>query len=124
MNALDRLAGSYKTECDSLQRELSLAETQLRDYQARLGKPFEHDAYLTGLAALRDQLKVALSGTAPEPTTEALPTAADLAGQIKALRAAQVIEAAPERIGKRPNSAEEPVTARIRRRLEATLGSR
>lgn len=41
--------------------------------------------------------------------------------QIKALKAAHTIEATPERIGKRRGSAEEPVTARIRRRMEALL---
>jgi hypothetical protein len=123
LNALERLAGSYRTDCNSLQRELAIAETQLRDYQARVGKPFAHDAYLTGLTALRDQLRIALSGTAPQPTTEALPTAAELAAQIKAFQASYTIEAAPERIGQRRGSTEEPVTARIRRRLEAMLGA-
>lgn len=123
LNALERLAGSYRTECDSLRQELAIAETQLRDYQARVGKPFPYDPYLTTLTALRDQLRVALSGTAPEPTTEPSPTASELAEQIKAIQTSNRIEAAPERIGKRRSSAEEPVTARIRRRMEAILGA-
>ncbi len=40
------------------------AESQLRDYQARLGKPFPHDTYLAELTGLRDQLKAGLSATA------------------------------------------------------------
>ena len=40
---------------------------QLRDYEARLGQPFAHDAYLAELTSLRDQLKLSLSVTAPEP---------------------------------------------------------
>src|SRR5271157_1194648 len=62
LNALERLAGGYGSECDRVQRDLGIAEAQLRDYQARLGKPFVHDAYLSELTALRDQLKAGLSG--------------------------------------------------------------
>ena len=67
LNALERLAGGYGSECDRVQRDLAIAESQLRDYQARLGKPFPHDAYLAELTTLRDQLKAGLSGTAQEP---------------------------------------------------------
>jgi N12 class adenine-specific DNA methylase/trans-aconitate methyltransferase len=123
LNALERLAGSYKTDCECLRRELVIAETQLRDYQARLGKPFLHDSHLAGLTSLRDQLKVALSGTPPEATTNQVPTASELAAEIKALQASYRIEAAPERIGKRRSSAEEPVTARIRRRMASLLAA-
>ena len=42
---------------------------------------------------------------------------------INALKAANTIEAAPQRIGRSRGSGEEPVTAQIRRRLEATLSS-
>ena len=96
-------------------QDLAIAEGQLRDYQARLGQPFAHDAYLAELTGLRDQLKAGLSGAEPQ---EGAPTVAELAEQIKALRASNSIEAAPERTGTRRVSAEEPVTARIRRRAE------
>jgi hypothetical protein len=43
LNALERLADGYGSECDRVQRDLGIAESQLRDYQARLGKPFPHD---------------------------------------------------------------------------------
>ena len=43
----------------------------------------------------------------------------ELAEQIKALKAEHSIDGTPERIGTRRSSAEEPVTARIRRRGEA-----
>ena len=78
---------------------------------------------LDQLTALRDQLKASLSGTAPQPNTESLPRAPELAEQIKALKTAHTIEAAPERIGKRRSSGEEPVTARIRRRMERILAA-
>lgn len=39
LNALERLAGAYGSECNRVQQDLSIAESQLRDYQARLGKP-------------------------------------------------------------------------------------
>ena len=60
LNALERMAGSYGTECDRIRKDLALAESQLRDYQARLGAPFLHDAYLSELTDLRDQLKASL----------------------------------------------------------------
>jgi hypothetical protein len=95
---------------------VDIAEAQLRDYRERLGKPFEQEKYLAELTALRDRHKVGLSGTPKEGE----PDAAELAEQIKALRATQVVEVAPQRTGKRQSSAEEPVTARIRRRVVDT----
>jgi hypothetical protein len=44
LNAVERLANAHGSECDRVQQDLSIAEAQLRDYQARLGKPFLHDA--------------------------------------------------------------------------------
>ncbi len=123
LNALERLAGGYATECARVRQDLVIAEAQLRDYQARLDTPFPHDSYLSGLTALRDQLKAGLSGVAPESGAEPLPAVSDLAARIKALKAAHTIAATPERVGKRRYSAEEPVTARIRRRTEAISAS-
>jgi hypothetical protein len=80
LNALERLTSAYGSECVRVQQDLSIAEAQLRDYQARLGKPFLHDAYL---------------------------------------KAAHTIDATPQRARQKQSSAEEPVTARIRRRTEA-----
>ena len=113
----------YGSECDHVRQDLAIAESQLRDYQARLGKPFLHDAYLSELTTLRDQLKAGLSGTTPEPDGEEQPAASELAQKIKALKAAHSIEATPQRIRQKHSSAEEPVTARIRRRREAVHAS-
>ena len=44
LNALDRLAGSYEAQAATARKDLAIAEGQLRDYQARLGKPFAHEA--------------------------------------------------------------------------------
>src|SRR5207244_2038520 len=66
LNAVERLANGYGSECARVRQDLSIAEAQLRDYQARLGKPFLHDGFLSELTALRDRLKVCLSGTNPE----------------------------------------------------------
>jgi hypothetical protein len=118
LNAVERLAGGYKSECDSTRKDLGIAEAQLRDYQARFGKPFSHDGYLSELTALRDHLKLGLSATVQQPEANEGPTAAEIAEQIKALRAKNTIEATPQRAGKRRSSAEEPVTARIKRRAE------
>ena len=63
-----------------------------------------------------------MSGVAPEDGAEP-PNVAELAERIKALKAAHTIEAAPQRTGKRRVSAEEPVTARIRRREPTAVES-
>jgi hypothetical protein len=81
--------------------------------------PFAHEAYLHKLIALRDQLKTGLSAATPEPGSELLPTVAEFAEQIKALKAANTIEGTPQRAGQRSSSAEEPITTRIRRRTES-----
>jgi hypothetical protein len=121
INALERLVSTYGPSCTSLRRDLSLAESQLRDYQGRMGTAFTHESYLTGLTALRDQLKAGLSGAMPEGGAESSPSVSELADQIKALKAAHTIEAVPQRAGKPRTSAEQPVTARIRQ--AATHGS-
>ena len=69
-----------------------------------------------GRSSLRDQLKAGLSQARPEPGTEPV---AQLAGRIKSLKSAHTIDAAPERTATRRIAAEEPVTARIRRRAES-----
>jgi len=119
LNALERLVGGYGSECDRVQQDLSIAESQLRDYRERLGKPFVHESYLSELTSLRDLLKASLSGAMPEPGNEPGPNVSALAERIKTLKAANNVEAAPQRIGHRQSSAEEPITARIRRRTEA-----
>ena len=113
LNALDRLAGSYDSQCESTRSELTIAENQLRDHEARIGRAFPHDDYLRELTDLRDRLKLGLSRTTPEPGVE---TVAELAERIKSLKASHTIDAAPARTSTRRIVAEEPVTARIRRR--------
>jgi hypothetical protein len=103
-NALARLAASYDEVCDAVRRDRALAEGQLRDYEARLGRPFAHAAYLDELTGLRDRLKVALSAT----PAEGEPTAAELAGRIAATKAAHVVEATPSRVRKPAVKAETP----------------
>ena len=103
---------------------LAISLGQLRDYDARRGRPFAHDAYLAELTGLRDQLKAGQS-QATSPATSAgqalpgTPPVAELADRIKSLKAAHTIDAAPERTAPRRIAAEEPVTARIRRRAES-----
>jgi len=123
LNALERLAGGYGSEWDRVQRDLGIAQSQLRDYQARLGKPFPHDVYLAELTTLRDQLKAGLSGTTQEPGKPEGPSVSELSEQIKAIKAANTIEATPQRDRHKHSSAEEPITARIRRRTEAVTAS-
>jgi len=117
LNALDRLAGSYASQCGAARQELAIAEAQLRDHKARLGAPFAHDAYLAELTCLRDQLKAGLSAATPEPGAEPLPPAHETAERIKSLKSAHAIEPAPQRLSARSAArAEEPVTTRIRQR--------
>jgi hypothetical protein len=119
LNAAERLANGYGSECARFQQDLAIAESQLRDYQTRLGKPFSHDAYLYELTNLRDLLKAGLSGTAPNLGAEPQLAVAELAERIKGLKAANTLETTSQRAGKRSCSTEEPVTSRIRRRQEA-----
>lgn len=121
LNHLVRLVEAYGSECDRVQENLTVAEAQLRDYQARLGKPFTHDAYLAELTTLRDQLKAGLSASAHDSGSASGPSTSELAERIKALKAANSIEATPQRIRQKASSAEEPVTARIRRTKAATV---
>jgi len=123
LNALERLADGYGTECDRVQRDFGIAQSQLRDYQARLGKPFPHEAYLSELNALRDQLKAGLSGANQEPGKQEGPSVSEVSEQIKPLKAANTIEATPQRERQKHSSAEEPITAAIRRRTGASSAS-
>lgn len=123
MNALDRLATGYGTEVERTRQELSIAESQLRDYQARLGKPFLLDTFLSELTNLRDQLKTGLSASAQVQDEETKPSVAELAEKIKTLKASHNVEAAPQRVRQKQSTAEVPVTARIRRRGERNLTS-
>ena len=116
LNALDRLAGAYGSECVRVRQDLAIAESQLRDYRDRLGKPFPHEKYLNELTDLRDQLKAKLSAAGYDCGEERGPAASELADRIKALKAANTIEAMPQRARQKQAAAEEPVTARIRRR--------
>lgn len=112
LNAVERLAASAPEERDRTRKDLGIAENQLADYQQRLGRPFEHEAYMTELAKLRDQLRAALS----EAPKEGESSVSELADSIKALRESRVISDAPQREVK-AMAAEEPVTARIKRGL-------
>jgi len=123
LNALERLATGYGSECVRVRQDLAIAESQLRDYRERLGKPFAHDAYLSELTSLRDQLKAGLSATAHDASNENGPTVSELAERVKALKAANTIETTPQRVQSKQATAEEPITARIRKRQEANYAS-
>src|SRR5262249_34143221 len=88
-NALERLAGNYETECDRIKRDISVAESQLHDYQKRFGMPFEEVDFFAQLARLRDLLKLSLSD-ADDKTGTASP--AEVAAQINRLRASHSAE--------------------------------
>ncbi|MGV2336365.1 MAG UNVERIFIED_CONTAM: hypothetical protein LVR18_20405 [Planctomycetaceae bacterium] len=118
LNALERIANSYATEITRLRNDNTITEGQLRDYQERLGKPFIHEAYLNELTTLRDALKARLSSRQVDTQDEDGLSAAELASQIKSLKAANTIESGTARSERKPVAVEESVTARIRRRQE------
>ncbi len=119
LNALERLANGYGSECVRVRQDLAIAESQLRDYRERLGKPFPLDKYLSELTDLRDQLKAGLSAAAHDASSGKGSRVIELADRIKSLKAANTIEATPQRVQRKQAAAEEPITARIHRRQEA-----
>jgi hypothetical protein len=106
LNALERLVSTYDLEHGKTARDLDIAKGQLRDFEARQGARFAHEAYLDELTSLRNQLELGLSGTEPVD---------GIVARIMDLRAAHTVEAAPSRTV-RVAAAEEPVTARIKQR--------
>jgi hypothetical protein len=118
LNAVERLADDFPRDIARAQQELVIAEGQLRDYQAQLGKAFPHAGYLNDLTALRDQLKANLTANVPAPEDQQGPTAAELAEKIKALKASQTIEAMPQRPSKRRAPAGRAVTARLQEQTQ------
>ena len=98
LNALNRIVDSYAERIESNTKERDLARSQFRDYEARLGRPFAHAAYLDELTDLRDRLKTALSGT----PAEGGPDAVELAERIRALKGTHRVEAAPARVRETP----------------------
>lgn len=121
LNALERLSSDYGSECDRVRAELAIEESQLRDYQTRLGRPFRHEPILFELTTVRDELKACLSGTKTEPDTVLRPGVTKLVDRVRAIKLINDTEEPPERVGKRASSAEEPATVRIRRRIKAIL---
>jgi N12 class adenine-specific DNA methylase len=115
LNALERIAVAYDSESARVRQDLAIAESQLHDYQERLGKPFSFDDYLAELSGLRDQLKTGLSA-ATHNSGQAGPTVSEVAERIKTLKTANSIDAVPQRERRKEIDAEEPITMRIRRR--------
>lgn len=113
MNAVERLVDGQEAERGRVEAERDVKLGQLRDFEARMGKAFEHAAYMDELEGLRDQLRAGLSEKPPEG---GMPVA-EIAEKIKALREANTVEAAPERTVRKAARAERPVTARIRERM-------
>ena len=83
LNALERLANGYGSECVRVRQDLVIAESQLRDYRERLGQPFAYEGYLTELTALRDQLKAALSGVNTDSEADDGPSTFGLAEKMR-----------------------------------------
>jgi hypothetical protein len=114
LNALERLVADYEPEIKHVRGSTALKRDQLRDFESRLGRPFQHAEYAIQLTDLRDQLKLGLSENPPE----GLPPVVEVADRIKSLREGSAVEAAPERAVRKAVRAEKPVTARIRERAK------
>jgi hypothetical protein len=114
LNAVERILDSYDAQCDRTRHDLTIAQTQLREYEARIGTAFLHDAYVTELTDLRDRLKAALANPAEHGAE--IPA---LTERLTTLTASQTIEAAPERHAPRASAtAAEPVTTRMREAIK------
>ncbi|QVL34950.1 DEAD/DEAH box helicase family protein [Telmatocola sphagniphila] len=119
LNALERLATTYDERCQKERDDLELAQSQLHDYQSRLGQEFAHEDYLAELTNLRDQLKLGLSITTPPAEGEERVSTSEIAERIKDLKSINTIEATAQRSGEqRIIIAEEPVTKRVRERMQ------
>jgi hypothetical protein len=117
LNALERLVGGYEAERDKTARDISIARSQQRDYEARLGAGFAHAGYLEELTTLRNQLEAALASNAQQVSDASLPTVGAIVERLKTLQAAHTLDAAPERTAPRSTATvEEAITTRIRRR--------
>jgi hypothetical protein len=121
LNALDRLVEDLPNETQRTKQDLQVAETQLHDYQMRIGSLFAHDTYLKELAQLRDQLRLALSNKASDQSKEPEEDPSAISARIKALKEKQAPAVGTERIVRRGSSSAEPVTHRIRERKEERM---
>ncbi|MCA9186166.1 MAG: hypothetical protein KDA99_11120, partial [Planctomycetales bacterium] len=127
INGVVRIVGGLPAQFESLGERLQLSLKQQRDYEARIGQPFEYAAYLKQLGELRDQLRLALSDRKPSEHEQPLPTAAQLSDAIKSLLSNHQHDIPAERGEQAPHAtAEEPVTSLIKRHLQesaAPLGT-
>lgn len=119
-NALERIVNGYSFDIERLNGDIAIASSQLRDYESRIGKAFDAEAYFSELTELRNHLWAALSDRPPSAEAgENIPTP-ELVTRIKSLRAANTETSAAVRSERRTVAAEEPVTVRIRRRRDVT----
>ena len=115
---------SLAEQCVKTQEELSLSKQQMHDYQARLGATFQNEVYCKELTQLRDQLKLALSDRPSDPNQSPQLTVAELADRIKLLRDSHSTEVTPKRSTEIfVSSAEEPIVARLIRRIKSDLAT-
>lgn len=125
LNALERLYAGYGPEIDRVNQDIDLAEGQHRDYEDRLGKPYTLEGYQRELTRLRDQLKDGLARPANAEGNSSEPTVAALAKQIKTLRSAHAVEPGARAFSERLSlAAEEPVTTRLKRKIDAAATTR
>ena len=91
LNATDRLASSIESDITSTQQDLTLAETQLHDYESRLGKPFIHEQYLSDLTSARDRLQSRLAASHGANENAGEPPTVEVAEMIQSLMTGHTI---------------------------------
>lgn len=117
INALRRLVESYSTEIDHAEKDISLTDSRLQDYRARLNSPFEHETYAQELTELRNALSGQLTGQVTVKSDDNL-NSAQLVARINSLLAGNTTDSTPERNQTRHVAAEESVITRIRKRQD------
>ena len=119
LGAAERLATSYPSKSAEVSQELKVAKQQLTDYQARVGRAFAHEDYLEQITTASSNLRAALSGKGKaQDETE---TIGELADRVQTLLSANQVDENPSETIQRdhPLREEEPVTARVRKRIVA-----
>ena len=99
LNALDRLVGDYDAECACVARDLAIAQTQLRDYQAQLGIAVRSRIlFVAAQWHFATSSKLLYRAQSPRLSQRRLCQRPEAVEQMKVLRAAHTIEAATRRM--------------------------
>ena len=123
LNATDRLTASIESDITTTRQDLTLAETQLHDYESRLGQPFPHEQYLSDLTTARDHLQTRLAKSHGANENAGEPPTAEVAEMIQSLMTGHTISETSSR--PRPTRLEtKPITKLRPRETTFAQGAR